>query len=914
MKAKTYTLLVVCLGFALTLTTQGFAQNSANNNLTKIRLGTDGNPSIQATRLTDASLLKLDGKLDEAIWALTPMATGFTQRNPNDGSPASEKTEARIIYTNSAIFIGFYAYDSSPDSIAATLFRRDGNDYSDWVYVNFDSYDDKRTAFTFGVNPRGVQRDILFYDDTSEDVLWNAVWEAQTQVTEDGWTAEIKIPLSQLRFSTDSDELAWGINFQRRIARKQETAFWSPTSQNESGIVSRFGRLSGIKDLKEPQRIEIRPYFSETLTQAPDQPGNPFFSSDEFTTRLGGDIKYGVTSDLTLTATINPDFGQVEADPATINLSAFEIFFREQRPFFLEGNDIFNFGSTKTFNNAGPPLTFYSRRIGRAPQGNFGRFNNARNTSLVNNGDDLQVDSPAQTTIITAGKLSGKTKNGWSIGILDAITASERGRFAINPAGGNQRGSFVVEPSTNYLVSRVKKDINQGNTFFGGFVSATNRQGINGTYFEDFLHESAYLSGLDFEHNFNDREWTVSGTFSASQVNGSENAILRTQQSSARFFNRVDSDRLSVDPTKTRLSGYATEVSIQKGGGKNTRFSLTYDDVSPGYEVNDLGFQNRADYRAVSAGFMYQQPSPKKLRFYELWSFQSFQWNYDGDNRGRFLNAGGFWQFQSLWSFNVNVNHNTRSFNDRLTRGGPVAQTPRSTNFNFNFNSDRTKKFSFNMGNFHRWEETAEFDHYYWAGVTYRPTTFIQVSFNPEIGFERDIDQYVRAIADPTANFGTRYVFSDLAQRSVSFPVRLNWTFRPTMSLQTFVRPFIATGEFFNFKEFNQPRTFNYDIYGQDAGTISEDANGLITVDPDGAGAAQPFQFNRPDFSFRSLQTNAVFRWEFTPGSTLFFVWQQQRNGSVREGNFNFGNDFSGIFDVEPTNVFLVKLSYWFGS
>jgi len=916
---KIITLKLLSLLFLTCLVGIARGQNSVKDsilNSTKEVSGNTENPVLEASRIDFESNISLDGKLDESIWFTVPAATGFTQRSPEDGTPASQRTEARIIYTDKAIYVGIIAYDTAPDSIAATLFRRDGNDYSDWVYVNFDSYNDKRTAFTFAVNPRGVQKDILYFDDTSEDVLWDAVWETATTIHEQGWTAEIRIPLSQLRFNSKQDEQTWGINFQRRIARNEEVAFWSPTPQDESGLVSKFGRLQGITNLDEPRRLEVQPYFSESLTRAPEQTNNPFFSQNDFTTRLGGDIKYGITSDLTLTATLNPDFGQVEADPATINLSAFEVFFTERRPFFLEGNDIFNFGGTKTFNNAGNPLTFYSRRIGRRPQGNFNRFNNFNDQSLTPSGNEtVRTDVPNQTTIIGAGKVSGKTRNGWSVGILDAVTASEKARFAINPTGTNRQGDFTAEPTTNYLVSRLKKDINEGNSTFGGFLSATNRS-IDGSYFQNFLHESAYLGGVDFEHNFKDRMYTVSGTFSASQVNASPEALLGTQQSSTRYYNRVDSDYLSVDPNRTSLSGYATELSFQKGGGEHTRFSLSYNDVSPGYEANDLGFQNRADYRAVSTAFMYRETDPDWLRFYNLWTFSSFQWNYDGDNTGQWYNIGGFWQFENLWSFNANVNYSGKSFNDRLTRGGPVAERPSGINFNFNINTDRTKKLSFNVGNFHRWEpETVEFDHNYWAGITYRPTTFIQVSLSPQFGYQRDVDQFITSVEDPNADatFDNRYVFANIDQVNLSLPLRMNWTFSPDLSIETYVRPFIASGKYSDFKEFAEPRTLDFNIYGKDTGSISEN-DGVVTVDPDGEGPSEAFSFGRPDFNFRSLQTNAVFRWEFRPGSTLFVVWQQQRNGSVGQGDFNFTDDFSGIFDVEPTNVFLVKLAYWFGS
>lgn len=878
-------------------------------------------PAIRAVRIVSDDLITLDGRLDEPIWQQTPLATGFTQRTPEDGAPATEQTEARIIYTGDAVYVGARAYDSSMDSVAATLFRKDGSAYSDWFYVNIDSYNDRRTAFSFAVNPKGVRKDILIYDNDNEDIRWDAVWEASTSMDEQGWTVEMRIPLSQLRFSTDQeqDEASWGINFQRRIARKEEISFWSPTPQDASGFVSQYGRLQGMNQLEAPKRFELNPYVSSSITRAPLEPSNPYYDKNAFNGSLGADLKYGLTSDLTLTATINPDFGQVEADPAVINLSAFETFFREQRPFFLEGNEIFQFGDTKTFNSYGNPITFYSRRIGRAPQGDLRRFNAYRDNGVYNpdNAESIHTDTPSQTTIATAAKLSGKTQNGWSVGLLDAYTVKETSPFQIDRglSLGELTGDFTVEPATNFLVARTKKDLNDSNTIFGGFLSSVNRN-IGGTYFENFLHNSAYLGGVDFEHNWDDRNWTLSGTFSASRVNGTEESILQTQQSSARYFNRVDSDRLTVDPGKTSLSGYATELSLRKSGGEHWRSSLTYSEVSPGYEVNDMGFENRADYRSAALAVMYHENDPKHLRLFRIWSFDMFAWNHDGDRIANYYNLGGYMQFQNLWSFNLNFNLSGKSFSDRLTRGGPVAERPANWNFNFNIRSDQTKKVSFYVGGFNRlYFSDDQFTRFIWGGIEIRPTTYIQLDISPEIGHGTDADQYVTAVNDPLAvnTYGKRYVFADIDETSLSTNIRLDWTFTPDISLQLYVRPFISSGNFYNYKEFTTPRGYEFDTYGSDAGTI-DFSNGEYTVDPDGSGPADTFSFGDRDFNFRSIQGNTVFRWEYRPGAIFYLVWQHDRSSFGPENDFYPGRDFRRLFDAEPTNVFLVKLSYWFGT
>lgn len=882
---------------------------SGNERISSIR-------SVRAVKAT-SNFIKLDGKLDEPIWDQVPVATDFTQRIPNDGEPASERTEARIIYTEDAIYVGARAFDSSMDSVAATLFRKDGSAYSDWFYVNIDSYNDNRTGFSFAVNPRGVRKDILLYDDDSEDIRWDAVWEASTSMDEEGWTVEIRIPLSQLRFSTNGnqEETSWGINFQRRIARNEEISFWSPTPQDASGFVSRFGQLDGIGELKPPKRFEAAPYVSTKLTRAPGEEFNPYYNRNEWAGSIGADLKYGLTSDLTLTATINPDFGQVEADPAVINLSAYETYFPEQRPFFLEGNEIFQFGNTKTYNSFGNPITFYSRRIGRAPQGNLDRYNSYNENQFYDpdNEDELHTDLPEQTTIATAAKLSGKTQSGWSVGLLDAYTVAESSSFRIGD--GKASGDFTVEPATNYLVARTKKDLNYGNTILGGFVSAVNRN-IGDSYFQQFLHKSAYLGGIDFEHNWNDRSWTVSSTISGSQVSGTPQVIRQTQESPARYYNRVDSDKLSLDPDRTSLSGFASEVSLRKSGGEHWRASLTYSEVSPGYEVNDMGFENRADYRSAALGLIYLESDPKHFRYYEFWTFEMMAWNHDGDQIGNYYNTGGFMRFNNLWTFNYNFNFSGNAYFDRLTRGGPIARRPRDWNFNFNIRSNQTKKVAFGLGGFYRNVlNQGEFDRNLWGFIEVRPTTYIQLEISPEIGYGTETDQYVTAVDDPLAvnTYGTRYVFADIDQSFLSTSIRLDWTFTPDISLQLYARPYINSGNFYNYKEFKTPREYDFDVYGVDIGSIDY-ADEEYTVDPDGGGSAPPFTFSEQDFNFRSIQGNTVFRWEYKPGAVLYLVWQHDRSSFGPENDFRPNRDFRKLFDSEPTNVFLIKLSYWLGT
>ncbi|MDZ7756347.1 DUF5916 domain-containing protein [Rhodohalobacter sp.] len=505
-----------------------------------------------------------------------------------------------------------------------------------------------------------------------------------------------------------------------------------------------------------------------------------------------------------------------------------------------------------------------------------------------------------------------KPKNGWSIGLMDAYTLQENADYTL---GNGTDRSVAVEPATNYLVGRAKKDFNKGNTYLGGFATAVNRS-LDGRYFEDFMHSSAYVGGVDYEHQFADQNWVASGAISASSVHGSSEAIARTQQSPVRYYDRIGSEVLSVDPAKTALQGFSTEMSIKKqGGDDNWRTALTYSQTSPGYEVNDLGFQTRADLKWVGGVVIYREIDPKYVRYYDFFIGYDSGWNYDGDQIRNSIMNGGSVSFNNQWSFNYNFGYNFKQYYDRISRGGPVLERPKDWNLIANMNTDRSKVISFNLGGNLRREVAGEYDNAIWLGVNYRPTTFIQLSFGPEYRHQVDVDQYITSVSDVNAThtYENRYVFSDIVQHTLSANLRLNWTFSPTMSLQTYFRPFVSTGDFSRFKEVAEPYTYNYNVYGEDIGTIA-DQNGSYTIDPDGNGSSSSFTIADPDFNFRSLQGNAVFRWEYAPGSTLYFVWQQQREDYSSIGAFDLGDQLNDLMNAKPTNVFLIKLSYWFGS
>lgn len=884
-------LMLICLALPSRL----IAQEQSNTK----SLGQAEKPVWNATELPSSATIHIDGKLDERAWDGATVATNFLQRIPHTGHPASERTEAYLLYGEDAIYVGAYLHDTATDSIAADLFRKDGGNYSDWFTVLIDSYYDRRTAFAFGVNPAGVRRDFLMYNDTDEDMSWEAVWEADAQQLEDGWMVEMRIPFSQLRYEADKSVSQWGINLQRVIARNNEMSFWSHTPPEAGGLVSEFGTLRGLKDLKKPERLEIIPYVSGKLDHFDGSSADPYYNSWDPSANVGADIRYGISSDFTLTATFNPDFGQVEVDPAVVNLSAYETYYQEKRPFFLEGVDIFNFGRTRTNNTSYRPNIFYSRRIGRAPQGSI----QADNVDYS--------DRPQFTTIAGAAKVSGKTANGWSVGLLNAVTLQEKAEFTTEAGiSGNQ----IIEPTTNYLVGRVRKDINSGETVFGGFVSAVNRN-LNTDYLQSILHEQAYTAGLDFERSWDERTWILSSVLTGSLVKGSTDVLMNTQENSTHYFQRPDADYLSVDEDRTSLSGLFNETSLQF---QSERWigSLTYSTTSPGFEVNDLGFQGHTDRHTASTFGMYRQSSPRGIfQQINIWGYTNQAWNYGGDLIQNRYSIGSWWRLNNFWDGNLNFNVTGPQKLDRLTRGGPLAARSEDWSTFMRVGTDHRKKVRFNTGYYYREDQSGEYDHDIWMDITIKPHPSVNISISPSYNSQLDTDQYVDAIDDPlaTETYGTRYVFADIQQRTISTALRVDWTFTPNMSLQLYARPFITSGDFRHYKEFRTPGEYKFDVYGQDVGTISKVDDEYI-VDPDGDGSAPSFQFEEQDFNFKSLRGNAVLRWEYKPGSVFYLVWQQTRSDFSDLNSLVPERDYAELFRAPANHTFLVKFTYWFSS
>jgi hypothetical protein len=751
---------------------------------------------MRASRLTGS--INIDGKLNEPAWASATPAGDFMQSYPQVGAKPTDPTEVRVLYDDDALYVGVRMYDSEPNLIAAQLARRDATGiYSDWLHLMIDSYHDRRTSFRFSVNPRGVQKDVLEYNDNNgEDVNWDAVWQVATAVDSAGWTAEYRIPFSQLRFSgaPRGVERVWGIQVMRDIARRNERDSWSPWKQTDPGFVSLEGDLAGIVDIPTPRRLEIMPYVSAKLTRAPGDPQNPFYRANDATPSGGADLKYGLPSGLTLTATVNPDFGQVEADPAVVNLSAYESFFPEKRPFFVEGANLFNIGAINGGPGFGSQQIFYSRRIGRSPQ----RFPDGR-----------FVDAPNATTILGAGKLTGKVA-GWSVGVLNAVTAEEKARVL---DASDVESSTPVEPLTNYFVGRVSRDFRGGATVISLGGTAVNRD-LADTVFKNLLRSSADVGSLDFEHRWANRQWALTGALSESQINGSQSVIRSAETSSAHYYQRPDADYLRVDSLANSLDGYSVKLGLNKTG--TWQFAGTAKAVSPGFEVNDLGFMGRVDYYNLGASGSYNNFKPgKKLRSYSLYLGTNHAWNYGADKIWTSFFNQLTLNFTNLWSVYAGSEYDPSAIDDRLTRGGPLGRQPTQWGLWTQVVTDARKSVSYNLYT----DYYGDVDHGYAkdvnVAVDVRPSSSIHVTVTPALSLFHNTIQYVRASTDPlaAATYGRRYVFADIFQTTLSATTRVEWTLSPFLSFQLYTQPFTSAGRYRGFKELSTPATRDYLVY-----------------------------------------------------------------------------------------------------
>lgn len=847
----------------------------------------------QATNITVAPVI--DGLLNDGAWSEGEWIDDFTQHEPYNGQKPTQRTEFKILFDEDNLYVAIKAFDTSPDSIIKRLTRRDQVD-GDMVGIIFDSYHDLRTGFMFGASVAGVKFDqMLTNDGQNEDDTWDPNWWVGTSLNSEGWIAEMKIPFSQLRFEKSSGDV-WGLEVFRTLYRRQEMSLWQHIPKDAPGMIHLFGEMGGIEKVKPRKIFDVTPYGVARAETFEAEPGNPFLESGKkFGGSVGLDAKIGVTNNMTMDLTINPDFGQVEADPSVVNLSAYETFYEEKRPFFIEGNNITSFGLGIGDGGIGNDGLFYSRRIGRRPQG----YPTTEGYS----------DIPKYTSIIGAAKLTGKTMDGLSIGIVEGVTAEEKAET--DTVGGSV--FETVEPLTNYFVGRVQKDINEGNTIIGGIFTGTNRALTDNL--DPLMHRGAYSGGVDFTQYFKEKSWMFNLNTAFSTVTGSEEAITRTQMSSARYYQRPDNDHTEFDTTRTSLYGSGGRMQIMKLDGHwNFLGAMIW--KTPGFETNDLGYIREADQLLYLLWAGYNQWEPKGFyRSYRI-NFDVYSvFNFGGDWLAKGLEANGNISFKNYWNAFTGGNIGTEQLSTGMLRGGPMMKMPGNYSYRLGFSTDNRKKFEFELftginGGF----QGSSFSFNTEASFSVKPTNFLRLSLSP--GFNRSFDE-LQYVSTTAYNNSDRYIFGSIDQKTLSASLRVNVNLTPDLSLQYWGQPFVSTGKYTDYKYITDPMADDYEdrfrVYSP--AQISYHPDGYYEVDENVDGTVD-YEFGNRDYNFQEFLSNLVIRWEFNPGSSVYLVWSQTRNDYSEIGKMDILDDIVNLFDAEqnkPHNVFLVKLSYRFG-
>ena len=828
----------------------------------------------------------LDGRIDDAVWTNAQWLTEFTQREPKEGQPASEAMKVAFVYDDDALYIGARMSAKDPKTIRALVTRRDREETSDQLLVSFDTYHDGRTAYSFAVSSAGVRVDYYHTGDfeTRRDYTYDPVWQAETTRDSAGWTAEIRIPFTQLRFNA-APEQRWGVNIVRNTPALNETVYWRLIGRNETGWASRMGELTGIRDIGSARRVELLPYAATDTKRADVVAGNPFSKSSETNARFGGDLKMGIGPSLTLDATFNPDFGQVEADPAEVNLSAYETFFAERRPFFLEGTQLLAARGN-----------FYSRRIGAPPV-----------SSLPG---ATYIEPIANTTILGAGKLTGRYRSGFSIAALTAVTAEEHARTY--DASLNTFGEGTVAPLAGFGVVAMQQEF--GNSAKTSSVLYMNATGVerdlpaNG-YLRTIMNDRAYSGILDYRIRWKGGQYDMSAFFGWSWIHGDTLAILAQQRSSRRFFQRPDQDYMKVDPKRTSMFGTYTGINHSKLSGKHWLWDIDYYAESPSYEINDAGRIGAGDDRGISADIVYRENTPGKLfRNYSLGFYQGTEWDFGGYRQFTYLQSFNNVQFKNYWQASASLLYGVPSLSDNLTRGGPLMGVAHMWELDASINN--------RPGSRNRWRGSTSLvrdgqDGWFavgTVGASWRARTRWEISVDPRFRRNANTRQYITAMNNGRpVNFGRRYVFSTVDQSELAARVRVNYAITPDLTLETYAEPFASSGRFYDFGELPHPGSYDLRYYGTDGTTVTKDAKGARTI-TDGTTS---FTVPNLDFNVRSFRSNVVLRWEWRPGSTVFLVWQQNRAERDEFGTHVTPRSVRDALSAPGTNFFAVKVNYW---
>lgn len=818
-------------------------------------------PPVRATRTTQP--ISMDGVLDDAAWKSADVIDGFQQEDPDQGSPTREKTEVRLLFDDEGLYVGARLFDSQPDSIVARLSRRDGNPSSDAFFIFLDPFHDKRTGYYFGMTAAGTQMDGVFMNDGWDDDSWDGVWHGQVSRDALGWSIEMKIPFSQVRFR-EGNPMVWGVNFKRFLTRSNEEDLLVYTPRGQSGFVSRFPELHGLDGLKPRHSVEVVPY----VTSKADY----FRGTSEYGGAVGGDLRTSLGSNLSVNGTVNPDFGQVEIDPAVVNLSDVETYFSEKRPFFTEGLSVFRCGNNGANDYWGfnwpEPTFFYTRRIGRSPQAGF----------LASR------DVPVGVSILGAAKITGQPVPGWNFGMLHAVTGRETGTF-VDSSGAHD---IAVEPPTYYGVLRGMHEFAKGARGLGLMTTAAVRSFDEARNLEPYVNRTALVTTMD-GWTFLDpkREWVVSGWAAASNVTGSTARIRSLQRSPVHYYQRPDAGHVQLDSAATSLSGTGARLWLNHQNGR-LLLNSAVGYLAPGFDSNDLGYMSRSDVINAHFGTGWQWQQPKGWRQYANVVFAlAGSWNTGGVNTLRMMYSAFNLEQRNQMSWNGSLFVMPETMTDRATRGGPLMRNPRSISGNLHFDSDsKAKRFWYvdvgpSQGADGSWGLSVG------PGFVWKPMSNLSTEVNPSWERSHTDAQYVRETRDAamTATYGSRYVFAQLDQTTTSASLRLDYSVTAQVSFQLYVQPYLTSADYSDEKHLARAGTRDF-AHGGDAA--------------------------KSDFSYGSVRGNAVLRWEYRPGSTMFLVWTQQREDELADGRFDLNRSLSTLSRTPGANTVMLKLAHHF--
>jgi hypothetical protein len=811
-------LILVVLGVSLVLLAAGrsLAQSAAGFTLDPNEPASayKAGKALRAFHIT-AEPPRIDAVLEDEVWRHAEVGGELVQWDPDNMQPFTEATSMQVAYDDRFLYVAIRCDDRTPDRIAAGLGRRDEFPPTDTVGIGFDPRHDHQTGYVFITNPSGVQQDVFFYDDDNSDRDFNAVWEVRSAITDKGWVAEFRIPFSQLRFTASPNAgQVWGFGVRRTIRRRSETGEWTAKPRGEQGEVSRWGHLVFDAPIQAPRRIEWQPYVLGGGTRVPD-------GANDLDAGAGLDLRVGLGTSATLSATVNPDFAQVEQDPAVLNLTVFETFFPEKRPFFLE--------DSRTFV---PPYgifqVFHSRRIGRRPD----RF------SLADN--EEEVDRPDQTTILGAAKLTGKASK-LTYGALTALTSSESANVLVN----GKKEDRLVEPLASFNVVRLQRDF-RGSSNIGLIATGVFRD----------RDKDAFTGGFDYN--------------------------LKWDRNRASFNGHWVGTRAPVKD----------EIRTGYGGVSNFNFSRKHynifshlDHFDRGFRVSDMGFfRARANRTELDGGFGVEQPDPwKAFRRLGMFFNAGRGWNDERLLLNQFFGGGGSVQFRNYWSIFSGLFHGVRSFDDLDTRGGPPIVSPAGSNTFFGLESDSRKAWQFGFFGNYNWNEAGGWNFNVGPNLSLQPSGRLQASVSANVSLAHDIAQWIEN-SDTDGDGEDDHVYGTLDRHVVDLTFRTTYAINRDLTLQVFLQPFVAVGDYTNIRRLARPRSFEFDPV-----TIADN----------------------PDFNNKSLRGNVVLRWEYIRGSTLYVAWNMSTSDDARPGVFQLSRDLRDAFRAPGTHAVLVKVSYW---